>query len=127
MPSVIWTTFPVREVGEELLRIQEHTGVSPFKGVDHQGQMTPLQKYVVLETINQREEEKRERAQQAQSQGGGTPTGTPTNAAHGGSKKEQIMKQQAEQAYGANSVTTYKNQEYQGDEDPPLIVGEDEE
>lgn len=109
-------TFPVHEIGNELIQIYEKTGVGPFN-VQHQGQLTPLQKSVIAKTIKHNNEKKREKMDNAKSGGGPGPQSSPKNGAY--DKKKQMLKEQ----HGAGS-DSYQNQDF--DPDKPLVMDEDE-
>lgn len=111
----------MQEVGNELITLYEKTGVEPFRGVEHQGQLTPLQRYVIIETVNQNNRDKQQKVEEARN---GGYDGVP-NAAHGGgasSKQKEMLKKQ----YGEEDKS-FVSKEYQDGDPPPLVVNDDED
>lgn len=112
----------MQEVGNELITLYEKTGVEPFREVDHQGQLTPLQRHVIIETVNQNNKDKQQKVEEARN--GGDYNGVP-NAAHNGgarSKQKEMLKEQ----YGEEDKS-FTSKEYQDGDPPPLVVDDEDD
>lgn len=110
----VTTSFALKRIGAELVFFYEKTGTPPWEPVEHQGQLTPLQKQTIAYGQEYRNEKEREHIDQASSSQPSRPRNGMGRTSAVDKKKQAVAGQ-----YGAANVS-YKNADF--DPDKPLII-----